>query len=161
MKTILFSFLNYCLVFFTSSTLLNRAQCCTSNDNDDIKLGFKDSSGDKSTSVNIEEIDVDRTIKLLNKNVYENDPFEIDDFGRRIARLEHLFNARPDLVEDYNSQLEDNITIIDFISKHARKGLRARHLLPLSDKECYWDIFSERYCLILLFVCLCCCKKIF
>jgi hypothetical protein len=62
----------------------------------------------------------------------------------RLGRLETLVVERSDLVDDYRFQLEERYTVVDFVSKHAWKSLQARYFLPLSDKNCYWDLFSER-----------------
>jgi len=62
----------------------------------------------------------------------------------RVVRLETLARDRQDLVEAYRDHLLVDHTILDSLNRHVVKMLRSWPFFPITDKECYWDLFRER-----------------
>ena len=77
----------------------------------------------------------------VNKKTIENDNH---NFNSRIARLEVLVEQRRDLIDEYKSHVLGDRTMMDVMGSHVVKSIKSRPLLPVSDKECYWNIFRER-----------------
>ena len=73
-----------------------------------------------------------------------NDNNDNRNLNSRIKRLEILFEQRKDLVDEYSSHILGDRTMMDVMGSHVVKSIKSRPLLPVSDKECYWNIFRER-----------------
>lgn len=77
-----------------------------------------------------------------NATVMVMDPTSL--LSARITRLEYLAVQRQDLVDDYNENLIGDRTILHMIMSHAVKAIKSRHILPVTDPECSWNILKDR-----------------
>lgn len=114
----------YCHEITTDTTTID-----TQNDNKDM---LKDNG-----IMNINDND-------KNMNVNDNNFHDNKNINSRIKRLEILFEQRKDLIDEYSSHILGDRTMMDVMGSHVIKSIKSRPLLPVSDKECYWNIFKER-----------------